>query len=77
MSADISAHVEVLRSDARALTACADRLRAIEADLEAGGGAPAWLHASVTAQVEACLAASADLENAARRLSRHADEAGP
>ncbi|MEO3876341.1 hypothetical protein ABGB18_46900 [Nonomuraea sp. B12E4] len=80
MSAQIAAiiaHAEVLRSDARALAACAERLRAIEAGLKAGGGAPHWLHASVTAHLAACAAAAADLEKAARRLSRYADEASP
>ncbi|MBE1592127.1 hypothetical protein ACFPOI_15955 [Nonomuraea angiospora] len=75
--AAIIAHAEVLRSDARALAACAERLRAIEAGLESGGGAPSWLHASVTAHLAACAAAAADLETAARRLSRYADEASP
>ncbi|GAA3158049.1 hypothetical protein [Nonomuraea salmonea] len=69
MSPEISAHAETLRSDARALIACAERLRAIEAELQAGGGAPEWLHASVRAHIAACLVAAADLENAARRLT--------
>ncbi|MEV0236038.1 hypothetical protein [Nonomuraea sp. NPDC050786] len=73
--AAIIAHAEVLRSDARALAACAERLRAIEAGLEAGGGAPHWLHASVTAHLAACAAAAADLEKSAQCLSRYADEA--
>ncbi|MED7925874.1 hypothetical protein SMD20_16595 [Nonomuraea sp. LP-02] len=77
MSAEIAAHAEVLRADARALAACADRLRAIEAGLKAGGGAPDWLHASVTAHLAACAAAAADLETAAERLSRYADAASP
>ncbi|MEV4577704.1 hypothetical protein AB0K16_31120 [Nonomuraea jabiensis] len=75
--AAITAHAEVLRSDARALAACAERLRAIEAGLQAGGAAPPWLHASVTAHLAACAAAAADLETAAQRLSRYADEATP
>ncbi|MFI7128055.1 hypothetical protein ACIBQ1_20320 [Nonomuraea sp. NPDC050153] len=78
MSAQIAAiiaHAEVLRSDARALAACAERLRGIEAELKAGGGAPHWLHASVTAHLAACVAAAADLETSARRLRRYADEA--
>ncbi|MER7365086.1 hypothetical protein [Nonomuraea wenchangensis] len=77
MSAEIAAHAEVLRTDARALAACAERLRAIEAELKAGGGAPDWLHASVTAHLAACAVAAADLETAARRLSRYADAASP
>ncbi|MEV0379473.1 hypothetical protein [Nonomuraea sp. NPDC050643] len=69
----IIAHAEVLRSDARALTACAERLRAIEARLEAAGAAPPWLRASVNAHLAACVTAAADLETAARRLHRYAD----
>ncbi|MEU4512235.1 hypothetical protein AB0G05_22310 [Nonomuraea wenchangensis] len=77
MSAEIAAHAEVLRADARALAACAERLRAIEAGLKAAGGAPGWLHASVSAHLAACAAAAADLETAAERLSRYAAEARP
>ncbi|GAA3210947.1 hypothetical protein [Nonomuraea helvata] len=80
MSAEIAAiiaHAEVLRSDARALAACAERLRAIEAGLKGGGGAPHWLHASVAAHLAACAAAAADLEASAQRLSRYADEVSP
>lgn len=36
--AAILAHAEVLRSDARALAACAERLRAVEAGLQAAAG---------------------------------------
>ncbi|MER6002820.1 hypothetical protein ABT120_29905 [Nonomuraea angiospora] len=75
--AAITAHAEILRSDARALAACAERLRAIQARLKADGEAPPWLHASVTAHLAACTAAAADLETAAHRLSRYADEASP
>ncbi|QYC40258.1 hypothetical protein Nocox_13205 [Nonomuraea coxensis DSM 45129] len=75
--AAIIAHAEVLRADARALAACAERLRAVEAGLRAGGGAPDWLHASVTAHLAACATAAADLEAAARRLSRYAEQARP
>ncbi|GAA1701777.1 hypothetical protein ACBR40_15470 [Nonomuraea sp. AD125B] len=72
MSAEIAAHAEVLRADARALAACAERLRAIEAGLRAAGVAPDWLHASVTAHLAACAAAAADLETAAEHLRRYA-----
>ncbi|MEW9552001.1 hypothetical protein [Nonomuraea sp. NPDC050783] len=75
--AAIIAHAEALRADARALAACAERLRAIEAELTAGGGAPDWLHASVAAHLAACASAAADLETAARHLSRYAEEASP
>ncbi|RSM95866.1 hypothetical protein DMB42_49185 [Nonomuraea sp. WAC 01424] len=73
--AAIIAHAEVLRSDARALAACAERLRAIEAELKAVDGTPPWLRASVTAHLAACTAAASDLETSARRLSRYAEEA--
>ncbi|MFC4118938.1 hypothetical protein [Nonomuraea zeae] len=75
--AAINAHAEVLRSDARALTACAERLRAIEVGLEAAGAAPHWLRASVSAHLAACAAAAADLEAAAQRLRHYADRAAP
>ena len=61
MSADlaaIAAHAEVLRADAQALTACAERLREIEAGLAASGIAPSWLRASVNAHRTACLQAA-------------------
>ncbi|MFI7417869.1 hypothetical protein [Nonomuraea sp. NPDC049684] len=74
--AAIVAHAEVLRADARALAACAERLRAVEAGLKAGDGTPAWLRAAVTAHLAACLTAAADLEAAARHLLRYAAEAG-
>ncbi|MEU6787370.1 hypothetical protein ABZ912_49975 [Nonomuraea angiospora] len=73
--AAILAHAEALRSDARALATCAERLRAIETGLKADGETPHWLHASVTAHLAACTTAAADLETAAQRLSRYADEA--
>lgn len=74
--AAIIAHAEVLRADARALAACAERLRAVEAGLKAGDGAPPWLRAAVTAHLAACLTAAADLESSARHLLRYADKAG-
>ncbi|MCF6469857.1 hypothetical protein FAF44_15865 [Nonomuraea sp. MG754425] len=80
MSADvtaISAHADTLHADACALAACAERLRAVEAALEAGGAAPAWLRASVEYHVGACASAAADLETASRRLRRWADQASP
>ncbi|MFI9594990.1 hypothetical protein [Nonomuraea sp. NPDC052265] len=75
--AAIIAHAEVLRADARALAACAERLRTIEAGLKADDGTPPWLHAAVTAHLRACLTAAADLESAARHLLRYADHAKP
>ncbi|GAA3657300.1 hypothetical protein GCM10022224_020560 [Nonomuraea antimicrobica] len=80
MSADITAislHAEILHADACALAACAERLRAVEAALGEGGSAPTWLRASVEYHVGACAAAAADLETAARRLRRYADQAKP
>ncbi|MFF4192019.1 hypothetical protein [Nonomuraea sp. NPDC001831] len=74
--AAIVAHAEVLRADARALAACAERLRAVEAGLKAGDGTPAWLRAAVTAHLAACVTAAADLEASARHLLRYADKAG-
>ncbi|MFG1943987.1 hypothetical protein [Nonomuraea sp. NPDC048826] len=74
--AAIAAHAEVLRSDARALEACAGRLREVGARLEADGVAPPWLRASVEAHLAACLAAVADLDAAATRLRRYAERAG-
>ncbi|MGW0803408.1 hypothetical protein [Nonomuraea sp. NPDC002799] len=73
----ISAHAEVLRSDARALIACAERLRAIQDGLEADGVAPPWLCESVNAHLAACAAAAADLDRAAARLHRYAGRAHP
>lgn len=70
--AGLAAHAEVLRSDARALAACAERLREIGARLEAAGVAPPWLRASVNAHVAACVAAVTDLDEAATRLHRYA-----
>ncbi|MEV4104710.1 hypothetical protein AB0J42_31080 [Nonomuraea sp. NPDC049649] len=73
--AGLTAHAEVLSTDARALTACAERLREIGARLEAAGVAPPWLRASVDAHAAACDAAAADLDEAATRLWRYAGEA--
>ncbi|SEK55057.1 hypothetical protein [Nonomuraea pusilla] len=72
----IIAHAEVLRADARALAACAERLRAVEAGLKAGDGTPPWLRAAVTAHLAACVTAAADLESSARHLLRYAEKAG-
>ncbi|MEU5865372.1 MULTISPECIES: hypothetical protein [unclassified Nonomuraea] len=74
--AAIIAHAEVLRADARALTACAERLRTIEAGLKAGDGTPPWLRAAVTAHLTSCVTAAADLEASAQHLLRYADRAG-
>ncbi|YCK40859.1 hypothetical protein ACNF49_44440 [Actinomadura sp. ATCC 39365] len=74
--AAIVAHAEVLRADARALAACAERLRAVEAGLKAGDGTPAWLRAALTAHLAACVTAAADLEASARHLLRYAAKAG-
>ncbi|MFD1934583.1 hypothetical protein ACFSKW_24230 [Nonomuraea mangrovi] len=68
----IAAHAMVLRSDARALAECAERLREIEAKLEEAGAAPPWLRQSVRAHLAACAAASADLTEAAAWLCRYA-----
>ncbi|SDK68158.1 hypothetical protein SAMN05421874_11031 [Nonomuraea maritima] len=73
--AALIAHAEVLSADARALAACADRLRAVEAGLEAEGVAPPWLRSSVTAHLAACVTAAADLETAARDLRAYANQA--
>ncbi|GHH72700.1 hypothetical protein GCM10017673_28040 [Streptosporangium violaceochromogenes] len=75
-SETIAAQAEVLWSDARALTECADRLREIEAGLEAGGAAPGWLRASVNAHLAACAEAAADLAEAAARLTHYAERTG-
>ncbi|GAA3126599.1 hypothetical protein [Streptosporangium carneum] len=71
----IAVHAEVLRSDARALAECAERLRRIEADLEAGGAAPQWLRESVRAHLAACAAAATDLTEAATRMRGYAERA--
>ncbi|MGW4423204.1 hypothetical protein [Streptosporangium sp. NPDC004631] len=71
----IVGHAAVLQSDARALVECAERLRAIEAGLEAGGVAPPWLREAVNAHLAACAAAVADLAEAAARLRRYAERA--
>ncbi len=71
----LAAHAAVLQSDARALAECAERLRQIEARLQAGGAAPQWLREAVDAHLAACAAASADLAEAAARLHRYADRA--
>ncbi|MFC4015059.1 hypothetical protein ACFOY2_48145 [Nonomuraea purpurea] len=62
-------HAEILRSDAHALTACAERLRELQERLEAEGVAPQWLRESVNAHVAACVEAAADLNAAAERLN--------
>ncbi|MEV0164364.1 hypothetical protein B0I32_116127 [Nonomuraea fuscirosea] len=72
----IAAHAEVLRRDAQALTACTERLRAIEAALEAAGAAPPWLRAAVHAHCAACVTAAADLRTAVRHLLEYAEQAG-
>ncbi|WP_405150114.1 hypothetical protein OG589_16715 [Sphaerisporangium sp. NBC_01403] len=69
----IAVHAGVLRSDALVLADCAERLRDIEARLEAEGAAPAWLRETVNAHIAACLTASADLAEAATRLDVYAD----
>lgn len=71
----IAAHAVVLRSDARVLAECAERLREIEASLEADGAAPQWLRESVNAHLAACAVAAADLTEAASRLHRYAERA--
>ncbi|MET9342234.1 MULTISPECIES: hypothetical protein [unclassified Nonomuraea] len=68
----IAAHAMVLQTDARALAECAERLREIEAKLEEAGAAPPWLRHSVAAHLAACVAASADLAEAAAWLRRYA-----
>ncbi|MEU8247847.1 hypothetical protein [Nonomuraea sp. NPDC048916] len=73
--AAIAAHAMVLRSDARALAECAERLHEIEAGLEAGGVAPPWLREAVNTHLAACAAAAADLTMAAARLRRYAERA--
>ncbi|MEV0611999.1 hypothetical protein AB0I81_01675 [Nonomuraea sp. NPDC050404] len=73
----IAAHAETLRLDARTLTTCAERLRAVEAGLAADGAAPPWLRAAVEAHAAACVVAAADLETAARRLDSYAERASP
>ncbi|GGO60871.1 hypothetical protein [Nonomuraea cavernae] len=69
-AAAIAAHAVVLQSDARTLAECVERLRKIEAGLEAGGLAPPWLREAVTAHLGACVAAAADLSVAAAHLHR-------
>lgn len=71
--AAIAAHAETLRSDARALADCAERLRAIEARLEEEGVAPHWLRASIQAHLTACTTAATDLATAAAHLRRCAE----
>ncbi|MFF5209211.1 hypothetical protein [Streptosporangium sp. NPDC000396] len=73
--AAIIVHATVMRSDAGALAECAERLREIEARLEAGGAAPPWLRESVNAHRTACDAAAADLAEAAARLRHFAERA--
>ncbi|NBE99047.1 hypothetical protein FE391_36260 [Nonomuraea sp. KC401] len=71
----IAAHAQILQSDARALTDCAERLRTIGARLEADGFAPRWLREAVDAHLAACATAAADLTAAAACLRRYADRA--
>ncbi|MEV7010021.1 hypothetical protein [Streptosporangium sp. NPDC051022] len=73
----LAAHAAVLRADARALTECAERLREIEARLEAHGAAPPWLSESVGAHLAACATAAADLAEAAARLHRYGGRTHP
>ncbi|MBB2912466.1 hypothetical protein FHS43_003749 [Streptosporangium becharense] len=68
----IAAHAAVLRSDARVLAECAERLREIGAGLEAAGVAPQWLRESVNTHLTACVTAAADLDAAAAHLSHYA-----
>ena len=81
MSADpaaIAAHAVILRSDIRALAACAVRLREIEAGLaETGGGVPPWLREALNAHHAACVTAAADLTTAAAYLRQYAERARP
>ncbi|MBB4918846.1 hypothetical protein [Streptosporangium saharense] len=72
----IAARVELLRSDVRRLADCAERLRRVEAELDAGGAAPPWLRETVRAHLEACAVAAADLAEAEARLSRYAERLG-
>jgi hypothetical protein len=72
----IAVHAGVLRSDARVLAECAERLREIESRLSEGGVAPEWLRETVNAHIAACVVASGDLAEAATRLRVHADRAG-
>ncbi|MFI7053284.1 hypothetical protein ACWDOR_13245 [Streptosporangium canum] len=69
----ITTHAKVLRSDARVLAECAERLREIGARLDGDGVAPEWLRETVNAHIAACTAASADLAEAATRLHVYAD----
>ncbi|MEV7969393.1 hypothetical protein AB0O34_25920 [Sphaerisporangium sp. NPDC088356] len=71
----IAVHAGVLRSDALVLADCAERLREIEARLDADGAAPQWLRDTVNAHIAACLTASADLDEAATRLDVYAGRA--
>ncbi|MDP9842051.1 hypothetical protein [Streptosporangium lutulentum] len=71
----IAVHAGILRSDARVLTECAERLREIEARLGGEGVAPGWLRETVKAHIDACVVASGDLAEAATRLRAHADQA--
>lgn len=68
----IAVHAGVLRSDARALVECAERLREIGIRLDEDGIAPQWLRETVAAHIAACAAASDDLAEAATRLRVHA-----
>ncbi|MDP9864806.1 MULTISPECIES: hypothetical protein [Streptosporangium] len=72
----IAAHAEVLRSDARVLTECAQRLREIGAKLDGADTAPQWLRETLNAHIAACAAASDDLAGAATLLRLYADRAG-
>jgi predicted metal-dependent hydrolase len=71
----IAAHAEVLRSDARLLAQCAERLREIGARLGGSAAAPAWLRETLDAHIAACATASADLDDAAALLGVYAGRA--
>ncbi|MEV8636701.1 hypothetical protein AB0395_34170 [Streptosporangium sp. NPDC051023] len=73
----IAEHAAILRSDARVLAECAERLREIEARLEAAGVAPPWLRTSMEAHLAACAAASDDLTQAAATLRHYAERTRP
>ncbi|MER5323239.1 hypothetical protein [Streptosporangium roseum] len=69
----IATHAGVLRSDARVLAECAERLREIGVRLDGEGATPEWLRETVNAHIAACTVASADLAEAAARLRAYAD----
>ncbi|MFF5262913.1 hypothetical protein ACFY4C_28640 [Actinomadura viridis] len=71
----ISAHARVLGADAGTLAECAERLRRIAARFRAHDAAPPWLYATLDEHITACVAASADLADAAVRLEEYAEAA--